>query len=223
MITPDLIIRTNRKSMSLIIDKEGRLIVRAPKRLSMANIINFVTEKEKWILSKQSKIKLIKNKNDDIINNKAILFLGKKYFIKFSNSVKKIELINEGLIVPEKYNNDNLKNKIFKWFIEQAQIIIKLRYNYFMDLMQIDSKSLSIMNNKSRWGCCDINSNIKINFRVAMLPHAYIDYIVVHELCHVLQMNHSEEFYKLVQCVIPNYKKYKSKLKEYDFLLNLYR
>lgn len=223
MITPDLIIRTNRKSMSITIDKEGKLIVRAPKRLSVSSIFNFITEKEKWIVSKQNKVILIKNKNSDILNYEAVLFLGKKYNIKFNSVINKIELIKEELLIPAKYNNQTYKNKVFKWFIEQAKTILQIRFDYFVNLMQVDARSLTIMNNKNRWGCCDANANIKLNFRVVMLPHEFVDYIIVHELCHVLQMNHSDEFYKLVECVMPNYKKYKSKLKEYDYLLSLYR
>ena len=158
---PDLIVRTNRRSLSLIVNKDGKLIVRAPKRLQINDIINFISEKERWILSKQKNILNIKEKNLEILNYKSILFLGKKYTLKFIEGIKNIELAEKELLVPLKYK-ENLLNKLINWFIANAKTILLSRFEYFINILQIDANDFTIMNNKTRWGSCDNNANIKI-------------------------------------------------------------
>ena len=72
--------------------------------------------------------------------------------------------------------------------------------------MQIDYSSVSICNNKTRWGSCDSQRNIKLNFRLLMLPHKAIDFVIIHELAHILEFNHSKDFYKIISLVMPTYK-----------------
>lgn len=221
MIVPDIIIRTNRRSLSLEITKTGELVVRAPRRLSVDNIFKYIKEKEKWIANKQKEIqdKILVNK--DINNYNQILFLGKKYNINVVKFIKQIELSDEGLLVPEKIK-DKIKH-IKNWCVAHAKKILSERLEYFANVMQLDYASLTITNNKTRWGSCDSSRNIKLNFRLIMLPHKAIDFVIVHELAHILEMNHSKGFYKVVSSVLPNYKLQQKILKEHDYLLSLYR
>ena len=223
MILPDLIVRTKRRTLSLTINKKGELIVRAPKRLPIYEIMKFIDEKEKWIEGKQKNIFSSRLENEEVENYNKIFFLGKKYNIIRLSGTKQIELTDDALICPTNLDENGFKKIIIKWVQKNACEIIKNRIEYFARLTQIDYKKLILNNSKTRWGSCDSNGLIKINFRVVMLPHDIIDYIIVHELCHVLQMNHSAEFYKLIECVLPSYKILKKKLKNYDYLLELYR
>ncbi len=223
MIVPDLIVRTRRRSMSLIVNDNGELIVRAPAKLSMDKIVKFVTEKEKWILSKQKLVKNTYEVNNDILTYQSALFLGKKYKIDKLNGVKKIEITNDSIICPPYIDEDKFKIKLTKWFIQMASEILKNRLEYFANLLQLDYSSFKLSNSKNRWGSCDSLGNIKLNYRVVMLPHNFIDYIVIHELTHLLYMNHSQEFYSSIECVMPSYKLYKNKLKEYNYILGLFR
>lgn len=77
---------------------------------------------------------------------------------------------------------------------------------YFADLMQVNYTLIKIDNSKSRWGSCDQKGVIKFNLRLAMLPHKVIDYIIIHELSHLLEFNHSKEFYKIIESIMPDYK-----------------
>ena len=78
--------------------------------------------------------------------------------------------------------------------------------------MQIDYQNLSITNSKTRWGSCDTYRNIKLNFRLIMLPHKAIDFVIIHELTHILEFNHSKDFYALVESFMPDWKQRKALL-----------
>lgn len=223
MVEPDLIIRTHRRSLSITITKEGKLVVHAPKKLKLADILKYIAEKEKWITTKQKEIEDRLNINKDIISYKKILFLGKKYGISKIAGLKKIELTDDKIVLPQKIEDKDVPAKIKKWYIENAKKILAERLEFLANLMQIDYSSLSLNNNKTRWGSCDINRNIKLNFRLIMLPHKCVDYVIIHELAHIVEFNHSKDFYKIISLVMPNYKLQQKVLKEYDYVLGLYR
>lgn len=220
MVTPDLIVRTHRRSLCLTITKDGNLVVHAPTRMNMNDILKYISEKEKWIVSKQQEIERKLSINKVIIDYNQILFLGTKYNIQRVNGLKKIELSQNALMVPD---SDNVLFKIKKWYIAQATKILKERLEYFANIMQIDYASVSICNSKTRWGSCDNYHNIKLNFRLVMLPHRAIDFVLIHELAHILEFNHSKDFYKIIQTIMPTYKVQQKVLKDYDYVLKLFR
>lgn len=222
MVKPDLIVRTYRRSLSLTITKDARLVVHAPKKLNMNDIMKYIFEKEKWIVQKQKEIQNRLSINKEIISYNEFLFLGKKYKIEYINGIKKIELTENSILVPN-ISFEDVYPKLIKWYIASAKKILKERLEYFADIMQIDYASVTISNTKSRWGSCDINRNIKLNFRLIMLPHRIIDFVLIHELSHIIEFNHSKNFYKVISTIMPSYKLQQKNLKEYDYLLSLYR
>lgn len=222
MIKPDLIIRTHRRSLCLTITKDGDLVVRAPKKMNMNDILKYICEKEKWIASKQKEIQTKLSINRDILNYDKLYFLGKKYGIAKTQGIRKIELSENNFIVPNIEDCD-LIPKLKRWYIKQSEKILKERLEYFANIMQIDYASIKICNSKSRWGSCDSFRNIQLNFRLILLPHKAIDFVLIHELAHIIEFNHSKEFYKVIQTIMPSYKLQQKILKENDYLLRLFR
>ena len=223
MITPTAIIRTNRRSLSLTISKNGELIVRAPKRLSMEYIYSFIKQKEKWILNKQNNIKNSNLQNYNFINGSEYLFCGKVYRKIEINKLKDIEIADDNIFFPA--NLDGYQTKIIavKWYTNLTKEILKNRVEYFAYIMQVDFSAIKIDNSKTRWGSCNQNGVIKFNLRLSMLPHKVIDYIIIHELSHLIEFNHSKNFYRIIESVMVDYKKYKQMLKDYNFVLQLLR
>ena len=222
MVKPDIILRTHRRSLCLTITKDGSLVVRAPVRMNMNDILRYIQEKENWINTKQEEIQKRLCINKDVLTYEKFLFLGKKYMLKKITGIKKIELSEDALLVPNLENYD-LFPKIKKWYIKQSDKILKERLEYFADIMQIDYSSVSLCNSKTRWGSCDNYRNIKLNFRLIMLPHKAIDFVLIHELTHIIEFNHSKEFYKIIQTIMPTYKLQQKVLKDNDYVLQLFR
>ncbi len=223
MMKPDVIIRSNRRSLSLTIAKNGDLIVRAPKRLSMDYIMAFIKDKEKWILRKQKEVEEGKQSNYNVANYNVLLFCGKQYRRIDVEGIKSIELTSTTAMVPSGLSNAEFIALTAKWYTKLCKDIIINRVDYFSRLMGLYYDKVSFVNSKSRWGSCSRDAVIKFNFRILMLPHRVIDYIIVHELSHLIEFNHSDRFYSVVESIMPDYKEQKKILKKQSYLLDLYR
>lgn len=223
MVEPSVIIRTNRRSLSLTIDKNGDLVVKAPKRMEVEDILHFIKKKESWITSKQKLVKSSLLKNQKIIDYENYLFCGKEYKKVYVSKNKRVELNDNIIVLPEGISKEKELRMMKKWYIDMTTEILNLRVNYFADLMQLNYLGLGIDNCKSRWGSCSKSGIIKFNLRISMLPHKIIDYIIIHELSHLLEFNHSKKFYDVIGSIMPDWKTQRKKLKEYGYLLGILR
>jgi len=223
MIKPDAIIKTNRRSLSITISSEGEIIVHAPRRLSLDKIISFVNEKEDWILKKLKLILEKKLEFKDVLGYSKFMFLGKQYLKYEMQGIKKIELTQTCLLCPKGFSEKEILSKIARWYMRTSKNILGERIEYLARLMQLDYNVFKVSNSKNRWGSCDSKGNIKINFRLIMLPHKIIDYVLIHELSHLVEFNHSKKFYKVIESVMPDYQKHRKDLKEYTNILQLFR
>lgn len=224
MIKPDKVVLSNRKNLTLKIDRQGKLIVYAPKRMGVDKIFKFISEKEKWIESKQNLIKSSLNLNNDLFNYEQILFLGKKYPVLFIKNQEEIELTENALVLPSKigFSNKKLTNCLKLWYIQNAEIIIIKRCRELLKHLNQPYKSISIINSKAKWGMCDNKQNIYLNYKLLFLSHNLIDYVILHEITHLTELNHSKNFYTELKRVLPSFKERQVSLKKCGFLLNLF-
>lgn len=225
MIKPDYIIRSYRRTLCISISKIGEVVVRAPKNLSMEQINKFLVDKEAWIKLKKEQIQLKNNQNKSITNYEKVLKLGKEYIREDMSGIKKIEWDSEKkrVYVPSSLTQAEFVKKMSKEYIKLAKEILLDRVYYFARLMSLSFNSISIMNNRTRWGTCSKKGDLKFNWRLSMLRPESIDYLIIHELAHLIEFNHSKKFYKVVECVMPKYKTQMNDLKAKGFLLDLYR
>lgn len=223
MITPDLITRSNRKTLSLSILKDGQVVVKAPLKMSNEAIHKFIYEKQKWIREKLSIIHQNQAKFEDVIKYKKFLLYGNEYSIKTSN-VKKIQTAYNDLsiLIPSNTPDEKIMPKLKSWFKKTAKTILEERVEYISSKIKLKPSGIRISDSKGRWGSCNNKGNISFNYRVVMLDPAVIDYVIIHELCHLVEMNHSKRFWNLVLSFMPNASICKNKIKEYSFLLSLY-
>ncbi len=225
MIKPDYIIRSYRRTLCISISKIGEVVVRAPKNLSMEQINKFLVDKEAWIKLKKEQIQLKNNQNKSITNYEKVLKLGKEYIREDMSGIKKIEWDSEKkrAYVPSNLTQAEFVKKMSKEYIKMSKEILLDRVYYFARLMSLSFNSISIMNNRTRWGTCSKKGDLKFNWRLSMLRPESIDYLIIHELAHLIEFNHSKKFYKVVECVMPKYKTQMNDLKTKGFLLDLYR
>lgn len=222
MIKIDVLIRTNRKSISISITPTGNVVIKAPKTCPIEEIQNIVEKKENWINLHKTRILNNLELNNNIFSYRDILFFGQVYHIVFDSKVKHIKLENDYCVIPDKYQ-PNFTRVLIKWYKKIAIEILRGRVEYFSNLMQVSPKNLRLSNAKGCWGSCNSAGLISLNWRLIMLPHDIIDYVVVHELSHLLQMNHSNLFWQVVKSVLPDFSIRRKNLKKGDYLLNLFR
>lgn len=222
MIVPDYIERSNRKTLSLTVLKDGNVIVKAPISMRDETINKFVEEKQDWIRSKLAIVNQTKTKFDDIIHYQKFLLYGNRYSLLLSD-VKKIET-NDAfqIVIPQKTEKEKITKSLKSWYKKIAKQVLFDRLAFIESRVRLKSKAVKINDSKGKWGSCNSMGTISLNWRVVMLPPRVIDYVLVHELCHLVEMNHSKKFWELVNKFLPNVQELKKEIKEYGILLNLF-
>ena len=222
MITPDYIEWSKRKTLSLSVMKDGNVVVKAPIGMRNETINHFVEEKQAWIRDKLFLINKTKVKFDDVVHYQRFLLYGNKYSLILDN-VKKIETNDKfQIIMPQKVDREKILKTLKNWYKKIAKQILDDRLKFIESRIKLKSSLLRISDSKGRWGSCNSKGVITFNFRVIMLPPAIIDYVIIHELCHLVEMNHSKNFWKLVETFLPKAPELKMAIKEYGFLLSLF-
>lgn len=223
MIVPDEISRSNRRSISITILKNGNVVVKAPLKMKDEDIYRFVESKQDWIKNKLTIVTTTLAKYQDIINYEKVLLYGNKYSLVLANT-KKIEIDdNLQIIFPKKIAQEKRMKYLISWYKKTAKNMLENRINFLATQFKLSPTAFKITDSKGRWGSCNSKGLICINFRAIMLPPQIIDYILVHELCHLVEMNHSKKFWELVMQFYNKAKLARQALKEYGFLLDLYK
>lgn len=222
MILPDQIIKSNRRTLSLTIKNSGEIIVHAPQKIQDAHINKFLEQKQGWILSKLAQIKGNQGKFSEVLSYNKFLLFGQEYKVLIGD-VKKVEVRNDCIVLPKKTEPEKVVTTISTFYKKKAKEILLKRLYYWQEKLKIKSNSFKITNSKGKWGSCNSKGVITINWRAIMVLPACIDYIIVHELCHLIEMNHSKRFWTLVETFLPNFNQVRQTLKEYGFLLEMYR
>lgn len=180
--------RMNRKTLAIHLDEEGMLVVKAPKMMSDKFIMDFINSKQEWIFKRYQKAKFVQK-------NRIVLC--------------------EGATVPFKNGEiviDNVE-KTRKWLIEEARYEFIEKATQYSKIMGVEFNRIYIREQKTRWGSCSTKKNLNFNWKLIMMPEVILDYVVVHELAHLIEMNHSQNFWNQVKVICPQYKECRKWLK----------
>lgn len=218
------IIRSKRKSIALVISSDAELIVRAPLKISLNYIEKMAARKIDWI---ERKIREIQNRpkasEKKFIAGEEFLYLGEKYQLRI------IDGFRIGL------NKDDEKKELFfpkvflwrakermeSWYKKQALEEITARAQTAARKLKLNYRSIKISSAKTNWGSCGPKNSLNFNWRLIMAPEFVVDYVIIHELAHILEKNHSRKFWNKVEAAMPEYKRAKIWLKENGKILYL--
>ena len=216
-MNPNKIIRSKRKTLSLTINENAELIIRAPKRLSIEKIQDFINEKENWINRKK---RLIENQIKDVTSNhNKLLYLGNLFPInEEQNSSKELFFTGEEFIA-NSIEPDSLSLSIKKWYKNKFKEIALPRVAYFANKHNLMVNQVRIKNQKTMWGSCSSKNNINLNYLLLMAPMGVIDYVIVHELVHTIHRNHSTDFWDSVESIMPEFQEHKRWLQKNGYKL----
>ena len=196
------VVRSNRKSVALVIDNEANLIVRVPALMPDTVIDEFVRRKKRWINEKQHQVAVFGEKHPPVVveTGESIMYLGSNYAL-IKNDVDEADISGNELIVPENYDIEAL----IAWLKGQAMQIISERVTLYANVMGVTPGTVKLSEAKARWGSCSTKNNLNFAWRLVMCPLSVIDYVVVHELSHITHKNHSPAFWARVKTVLPTY------------------
>ena len=216
-MTPHKIIKSKRKTLSLSINENAELIVRAPNQISNKKIEEFIIEKSKWINKNKNLMQSRINEMND--SDSDYLFLGNIYpLIKVYENPNKIDF-NGTEFITSIENQDKFKSSLKSWYKIKFKEIAIPRLNYFSDKYNLKINQVRFKNQKTLWGSCSSKNNINLNYLLVMAPMVVIDYVIIHELVHTIHKNHSENFWNAVEAIMPDYKKAKKWLNKNGYKL----
>ena len=216
-MNPNKIIRSKRKTLSLTINEKAELIIRAPKRLSIEKIQDFINEKENWINRKK---RLIENQIKDVTSNhNKLLYLGNLFPINIEQNASKELFFTGEEFIANSIEPDSLSLSIKKWYKNKFREIALPRVAYFANKHNLMVNQVRIKNQKTMWGSCSSKNNINLNYLLLMAPMGVIDYVIVHELVHTIHRNHSTDFWDSVESIMPEFQEHKRWLKKNGYKL----
>jgi hypothetical protein len=184
-----------RKKLSIHIDSLGLITVKVPKDTSQELIISTMEHQGKWILEKILKIAEAREipKAKEYHYKGKFFYLGKECFLH--------ELIEvNGL------KEEELKRNLKKFYFSSCKKIVGERINIYQKHLGVKPKTIEIVESRTKWGSCSSDKKITFNFLLSTAPIEVIDYVIIHELCHLIHMNHDRSFWRRVGSIMPDYK-----------------
>ena len=208
------LIRSRRKSIALMIAPDATLVVRAPLGISINAIQGLIEKKRKWIESKQSEVlKRGPVLRKTFTDGETFLFLGEEFSFKTMEG-DEIQIAGSELLFPRRFLA-KAEARLIYWYKEKAIEVIAESANHYSRVSGWKFKTINITGAERRWGSCSFSGAINFSWKLIMAPREVVDYVVVHELAHITEKNHSPRFWKKVESVLPNYKVHEKWLKDY--------
>lgn len=216
------IIRSKRRTVALEITPDADLVVRAPIKADLTYINALITKKIHWITSKQKLVRenYAKIKPKEFVNGESFLYLGKSYSLKVTDEYKNI-VLDDYLYLPRRMQT-KAKEHLIDWYKTEALKKVTQRVNWYSNLTGLKYKSIKITDAQKRWGSCSGKGGLCFSWRLIMSPLSVLDYVVVHELAHIAEKNHSSSFWSKVKIIMPYYEKEYRWLRENGNMLNIW-
>ncbi len=213
---------SNRKTLNISVERDRSIIVRAPEHLTVEKIDKLVQTKKQWIqekLNHTQKYPIIAD-SKEFVSGETLLFLGRNYQL----SVVEEEI--DGIEFDQRFKisktNQHKANELFKeWYLNQAITKIKPLVIKYARSLGVEYNKIKISEMRYRWGSCTPKNNIIFNWRIIKAPMYVLEYLVAHELVHLIEGNHTFEFWNILSIQIPNYEKAKNWLKKNGQLLEI--
>lgn len=207
----DYEIRRNRRSkhLRLRVNPDGSVVVTAPYGVPKIMIDRFAKKSWGWVERQQRKIGLKKLANPVLDWDELLLsYLGKLYYIREADQVEKVVLGKKYIYVsPVTGLEKDVQPTLMRWLKQQGELFIRESVGKWSKKIGVEVMKLSFRQQKSRWGSCSSSGTLSFNWRLVHFSPEVIDYVVIHELAHTLEHNHSKEFWGVVKKFDPDYKR----------------
>ena len=217
--------RHRRRTIAITIERDGRVVLRAPAKTARDTLHQFVQEKRPWI---KKKLLQIRQEQTHVhprafVSGETFFYLGDSYPLKVThspNGAPPLAFIGGEFQLNERFKGD--REALFvAWYKKQAETLIRQRIDRYREVMDIPSVQERITSAQYQWGGCSSRDRITFSWRIVLAPLPMVDYVVVHELAHLRERNHSSNFWKIVEDILPDYRVRRQWLREHRYLLDV--
>jgi len=224
--------KRRKKTLALSMQSPSQLTMHVPFNTSLHSIDHFIQEHTSWIFRKHAVLTSHQKENPprEFQQGENIYYLGQEYrlhIMETKQGKRGCTLQNDYIeIVIRPTVEESLRKKtvmalLTKWYWQQANEKVQQRAAFWSEQLNLPVTQLMLSRPKKRWGSCNAQNVIRINWVLIMAPLELLDYVIVHELCHIAHKDHSSHFWKLVASVMPDYKNHRVELSKWESYLVL--
>lgn len=207
------IIKKDVKNITLKVKPSGEVILTAPKIASKAHIEFILQKRAKWIEQKLEFFASFKRDEKEYVSGEDFRYMGRSYRLKVYEAKIECVKLQRGYLevfVRDKTDTKRKQNLVYEWYFERANLHFFNILQEFNKIVKQDVKSVKIRQMKTRWGSCNASkSYINLNIELIKKPKACIEYVVFHELAHLIYPDHSKKFYDYLTLYMPDWQKRK--------------
>jgi predicted metal-dependent hydrolase len=209
----------NRTSIGMTMDSYGNVEVQAPKGTADEKVIQLLEGnqllEEKWELIQQKLTEMkdrLQGPQEKVYEpGESFLYLGRTYRIQIfhDRNITQDYVVFEGEMLDihvKQLDNETIQQALRRFYYQQCKALVEKSISSYQSNFKTKPRSIRISDSKSTWGTCDSRLQLTFNWRLAMAPREVIDYVVVHEMCHMVHLNHDRSFWRLVGKLMPDYK-----------------
>lgn len=219
----------NRDTMSISVEPPNNILVVAPIGTPEENIKDIVKSRGKWIVQKLFEFRNIDAKriSREFVNGESFMYLGRNYSLQIhvdetlQNNFKVKLFRGKFHVYVKEKDDDIIKEAMESWYREKTEEQVRKRIKYYQKFFEKKPSDIKVKEQKKRWASCTSKNELLFNWRCGMAKATAIDYIVVHEMCHMYYNNHSQEFWDLVASVMSDYESRKEWLRDYGIRMDL--
>jgi predicted metal-dependent hydrolase len=223
-----------RKTVGICLSPKAGVVVRAPRSLEAERIKEIVIKRARWIITKQEFINTHSqlHSEKEFVSGESFFYLGRQYRLKVLKTASKqaegCKLMSGRFFIGINGDLSSVERKaaakkaLSDWYIQRAKEKIPERVELYARQIGKWPERIEIKDHKSRWGSCSRNGVVRFNWKIIMSPVSILDYVIVHELCHLIHQSHSARFWQKVLAIIPDYRMRRKRLREYSLMLSAF-
>jgi predicted metal-dependent hydrolase len=218
------VLSPKRKKLTITVERDRTIVVHAPQGISKEEVRRVVDAKRQWILTKLRHPQKYQDRlhppGKEVVNGESAPYLGTDYRIEVTETASGEIEFSHIFMVPAVHQAKR-REVLRDWYIAQAREKILPRVEQQARELGVRFAAAKIVDNRYRWGSCTVNDNVNFNWRLIKAPMFVIDYVIVHELAHLIEGNHTPRFWNIVRAQIADLDKAKTWLKENGDILDL--
>lgn len=208
---------SRRRTLGLTVDRGGELVLSAPEELDDRTLRAFVREKKFWIYTKLAQKEALRPAGSpkEIVNGEGFLYLGRSYRLLLVGGQDRPLKLEGGRFRLDRAEVRHGRDHLVRWYTEHATAWLHRRVEQWTLLLGLEATTVKVLNLGNRWGSCGESGALNFHWKSILLPPSVVDYVVVHELAHLREPNHTPAFWTRVERALPDYEQRKRWLAEH--------